>query len=82
MAPTVVHGDLLLIDGSDTGLRQDGLYALRISGGIMVRRVQRLHDGSVALIADNPAYVPDSIPFERVQTLGIAGRILWIGGTP
>ncbi|MGE0226273.1 MAG: S24 family peptidase [Acetobacteraceae bacterium] len=82
MTPTVADGDLLLLDASDTNLRQDGIYVLRINGGSLVRRVQRMHDGSVGLIPDNPSYVTDSIPSERVSNLEVIGRVIWIGGTP
>jgi len=81
MAPTITQGNLLLIDTADQSFRRDGIYLVNLANDRLIRRVQRLHDGSLLLIADNAVYQRDVIPTDRVKTVDAIGRVVWVGGT-
>ena len=80
MHPTIHDNDLLLIDSTDTKLREFGVYVLEFQGERLVKRVQRKLDGSLILISDNAIYEPERIPAERAGDVKVIGRVVWSGG--
>ena len=80
MAPTLHPGDVVLLDLTDLYIRSDGLYALRLDGGLLVKRVQRLAEGVIEVISDNTAYRRFTLP-EAWQgpTQQVVGRVVWAG---
>jgi phage repressor protein C with HTH and peptisase S24 domain len=80
MTPTVRDGNLLLIDTGDQTFRNFGIYVLEINGQRLVKRVQRKHDGSLVLISDNSAYLPDAVPKDDAKDVVVVGRVVWVGG--
>jgi phage repressor protein C with HTH and peptisase S24 domain len=81
MAPTIRHGNTLLVDTTDRMFRSSGIYVLEINGHRLVKRVQRKHDGSLVLISDNAAYQPDVVGKTEADDAVIVGRVVWSGGT-
>ena len=79
MLPALGPGDQLLIDRADAGQRlRDGLYALRIEGAVIVKRVAvNPARRRVTIQSDNPAYPAwdDCEP----GCLEIVGRVVWAG---
>lgn len=79
MAPTLSHGDDILVDRGDrAGRLRDGLYVLRLEGGLFVKRVAVSPEGRrVSILSDNPAYPgwPDCDP----AAVDVVGRVLWVG---
>ena len=71
MAPTMLSGDVLLVDRQEREI--DGVYVVRFADTIRVRRVQRLHDGALKLMNDNPNY-----PFETLDA-DQAAQVEFIG---
>ncbi len=84
MAPTLGHGDEIMVDGGDGVDRlRDGIYVLRRDGLLLVKRLAcgaaRGPSGArtVAIVSDNPAYPVDAdVP---VAALAIIGRVVWTG---
>lgn len=79
MAPTLVHGDDILVDRSDAGSRiRDGIYVLRIEDVLMVKRLT-LHPISrrVTVQSDNPAYA--DWPDIALSDIDCIGRVVWSG---
>ncbi|WP_413874126.1 XRE family transcriptional regulator [Albidovulum sp.] len=88
MAPTIHHGDLLLIDcdrsavppapraTSDT--RPAPIYAILDEGAARVKRVELVPGGTLALLSDNPAFAPE---FRPVPSVAIIGKVMWWGHT-
>lgn len=79
MAPTLTHGDDILVDRSGEGaLIRDGIYVLRIEEVLMVKRLT-LHPITrrVTVQSDNPAYAdwPDIAP----EDIDCIGRVIWSG---
>ncbi len=84
MEPTLMSGDLLIVD---TGVRQatiDGIYILQRLNTpepeIMVKRIQRLLDGGLIVKSDNRAeYEPEKVPADQIQSLiRVLGRVVWV----
>jgi phage repressor protein C with HTH and peptisase S24 domain len=80
MLPGIKDGDTLLVDATDRSIRTFGIYVLEIEGQRLVKRVQRKHDGSLVLISDNPAYLPDAVDRAGAAKVTVIGRVVWAGG--
>jgi|GEM_PF-1925164 len=76
MRGTVEHGDIMLIDLSDTAARDGRVYVFSIGEDVLVKRVQRIPNG-IKMIADNPAY--DSITVmdeDQATSVSVIGRVV------
>jgi phage repressor protein C with HTH and peptisase S24 domain len=79
MAPTLGHGDDILVDRSDGAERvRDGVYVLRREEALVVKRLA-LNPAArtLAIRSDSPAYPgwPDCDP----AAVEIVGRVIWAG---
>lgn len=79
MEPTLKEGDVLLINTAVTRVIDDAIYAIRINDTLMVKRIQKMADGSLIIKSDNPAYKEQIIPKYQVESLKIIGRSVWFG---
>jgi phage repressor protein C with HTH and peptisase S24 domain len=77
MAPTIDEGDLVLVDLRDQRFRHDGVYVLRASGDLSIKRIQRRPDGKLIIRNDNAAYEPTVV---SVDSVTIVGHVIWTGG--
>jgi phage repressor protein C with HTH and peptisase S24 domain len=77
MAPTIDEGDLVLVDLRDPRFRYDGVYVLRASGDLPIKRIQRRPDGKLIIRNDNAAYEPSVVAADSVN---IVGHAIWAGG--
>ncbi|MBI3451473.1 MAG: helix-turn-helix transcriptional regulator, partial [Rhodospirillales bacterium] len=80
MRPTIEDGDILLIDISEQHVRDNSIYVLVFGDELVVKRVERLRDGSVKIKSDNPAYGVETVPPGEVEKLWVVGRVRWSGG--
>ena len=80
MEPNISDGDLLLVDVTDRSFRNFGVYVLEVRGERLVKRVQRLFNGSLILISDNRIYQPEEIPAGNAKEVNAVGRVVWRGG--
>jgi len=79
MLPSLGPGDQLIVDRDDARSRlRDGLYALRIEGEAIVKRLA-VNPASrrVAILSDNAAY--PSWEVAGALELDVIGRIVWAG---
>jgi transcriptional regulator with XRE-family HTH domain len=79
MAPTIVDGDLLLLDASDGLARRPGVYAIEYEGVRIAKRLERHPGGRLMLRGDNPAYPAAWVDAADQSPLRILGRVVWIG---
>lgn len=79
MEPTLRSGDHALVDRTECRPRQkDGLYVIRVDGGLQVKRVSAHPvSGLLTIASDNPAY--RSYADIRPSDIAIVGRVIWIG---
>ncbi|MBX3491843.1 MAG: helix-turn-helix transcriptional regulator [Parvibaculum sp.] len=81
MLPTLVPGDLLLVDTSAPRMRGGGLYAFNLGGALAVRRLQARLDGGLTVSSDNAAlYPPEDIEQAALERVKIVGRVVWRAG--
>lgn len=74
MKPTLEGECLILVDLSDTILKDGKIYCLEIGAHRWVRRVQVLLD-KIILMADNPDYADMEISGEDLNRLNVLGRV-------
>ena len=73
MEPTFRNGDLIMADRSKIYDRQDGIYVIKRSGELMVKRIQFL-DNEFLVISDNKLYPP-----YKTKEIEIVGKVIWFG---
>jgi phage repressor protein C with HTH and peptisase S24 domain len=76
MEPTLHKKDVVMLDRSHTIYIEDGVYCLRLDGGLLVKRVQRINGNQVKIISDNAVYQPFIMNTADVEFIG---RIVWAG---
>jgi hypothetical protein len=79
MAPEIGAGDQVLLDRGVKGIKGGGIYALGRDGGVLIRRVQLMIDGSVQLIPSNPLYLAERLAAEAAKATPVAGQARWVG---
>ena len=75
-APTLQHGDWLLVDTGRKGVDFDAVWVLRhrSTGEFWVRRVHRRIDGGWTLMCDNPAYAPREVTPDERKHFDVVGQ--------
>jgi len=76
MEPTLLSGDLVLIDHSKTDIAsQGGIYAISIDHEILIKRLHLLYqDSKIHVISDNKHYQPQEIDADKII---INGKVIW-----
>jgi phage repressor protein C with HTH and peptisase S24 domain len=77
MVPTILDGQVLLVDTAVRRIHRDAIYALTIDGDVLIKRVQKGSDGRLTLISDNPNYPPEVLASDAALRLKIEGRVFW-----
>lgn len=77
MQPTILDGDIILIDTAQKAIRQqDRIWAVAYGELGMVKRVRRLPTGNYLLLSDNATVPPIECADEEMHVIG---RVIWIG---
>ncbi|ABK45851.1 putative phage repressor [Magnetococcus marinus MC-1] len=79
MEPTLRGGDMLLLDLRRVEVRDDAIYVLRLENHLIVKRAQRMLDGTILIRSDNPIYKEQSASPEQARQLCVIGRVVWVG---
>lgn len=77
MAPALAEGDQVVI--ALGAARRDGIYAVRVQGAVVLRRLQFAPDGSLQLRCDNGAYQNYVLDAEQQKAIELIGRRVWSG---
>lgn len=77
MSGTLMDGETILVDQGVSQVDVDGIYVLEIYGRQLVKRVQRLFDGSLVLISDNEQYQREQIPRDQARDVVVVGRMVY-----
>lgn len=75
MKPTLKDGDWVLVDISRITLDSDGLFLLRLTTGLAVKRIQCGLDNSINVLSDNPNYPP--LPPTTLEDVPIVGKVIY-----
>jgi len=70
MEPTLKDNSIIILDRSKTTLVNSGIFVIRTSGGLFVKRLALSPKGGVALISDNKNYPTSDISFNEVTIVG------------
>lgn len=76
MEPTLHKKDVVMLDRTHTIYIEDGIYCLRLDGGLLVKRLQRISANQLKVISDNQVYQSYPLNTSDVQ---IIGRVVWAG---
>jgi len=80
MAPTLIPGDLVLVDQSQQQIKDGLLYAFGVGDDFLVKRVQLQVDGSYKLQCDNPKYAEQIYnPKDPTISPTVIGQVVWFG---
>lgn len=80
MFPTIPDGAAMICDGSKTDVQNGFVYAFDVDGDLIVKRAERLLDGTVDLISDNKEkYPPRNYKASMVKKMNVLGRIMYVG---
>lgn len=81
MEPLIPNGALMLVDISIRDVRNGCIYVIVKDGDLLVKRVHRKLDDTIALISENTRYPPEIVSPEVLDKLHIVGRVRWVGRT-
>lgn len=79
MSPTINDGDLILLDTRQAHQVTEGIYAINLAGGLLVKRLRLRLSGAVEVISDNDRYGTETINGDQLAQLHIVGRVVWQG---
>ena len=78
MEPTINHDALLIVDKSIDRIITEGIYILRRSDTILIKRIRKLSQDTIELISDNPAYGKEIIKLNKQPEITILGKVIYI----
>ncbi|KVT57911.1 helix-turn-helix transcriptional regulator [Burkholderia ubonensis] len=80
MSPVFIRRDNVLVNTEYANQPGNGLYALRIKDDIVIRRTQKLANGSLRIICENEKYPADEIDLGAMANdynFEIIGKVVW-----
>ncbi len=77
MEPTLLSGERIMVDTTDTAIGQGGVFVLRDPDGeVIVKRLRKLKGGDVEVISDNPKQATDVHSADSIAVIGrVVGRL-------
>lgn len=77
MSPTLLDGDMVLVDLGRNTVHQGRLYAINIDGHVLINRLESRPGGILRIISDNREIAP---PYEvSADQVQILGHVFWVG---
>lgn len=80
MAPWVNEGDTVVIDRSNTAIRDGKPYAIRYGDELRIKHLHRRFDGGLILRSVNKAWDDEVIPPADLEHIEILGLVVWRAG--
>lgn len=76
MEPTIMNGAPMLVDTSKREVRNGFIYVFDVAGDLMVKRIERLPDGTINLLSDNSTKYPSrNLDRESAAQMTVIGRV-------
>ncbi|MBW7472317.1 XRE family transcriptional regulator [Marinobacter sp. F4218] len=79
MEPTISDNETVMVDTSETKLRDGHIYVIRNGDHLLVKRIQTLWNDGVQLLSDNKEYPPQEISSSDLESLEVIGKVVWVG---
>lgn len=70
MEPTLKDGDWVFVDITQNNIDMDGIFLLRMSTGLAVKRIQAGMGDNIIIISDNPKYQSLNSTIEEADIIG------------
>jgi phage repressor protein C with HTH and peptisase S24 domain len=78
MIPTLLDGDIILIDRAQTRPIPDRIFVIRTEYGLVVKRVGEISESRIQLKSDNPAISQWALNLVDGANM-LIGRVVWFG---
>ena len=81
MAPTIADGATVLIHVIENAVKREGVYAFTRDGACYIKRLipaglsETGRPTAIVILADNPAYPPESLSGHQLNELRVIGRV-------
>lgn len=82
MQPSIPDGSLLVVDHSQTEIKNGHIMVINVGEDLLVKRIRRRVDGLIDLISDNPAYPPETLGPDTLLQLRVVGRVVYFCRVP
>lgn len=82
MQPTIPDGSILVVDHSQTDVRNGCIYVINVADDLLVKRARRRLDAALELVSDNAMYPPETVSADRLDQLRVVGRVVYFCRTP
>lgn len=76
MAGTINHGDIVFVDRTVRTFDGNGVYVIVWNDQLMVKRLQAMMDGRLAIRSDNQVYETEYVAGTQADQLSICGRVV------
>lgn len=76
MEPRLHHGDLIMVDRSQTTIADGVAYVIRWGDDVLVKYVQRIGRDKISLLSENPRYAPRDVDLSQPDDMEIIGRVV------
>jgi len=81
LEPTVSKGAVVLVSSGFQELGTKGLFAVRRNGTVVVRRLEKLANGTLLLSGDNPSARTSMVPPDRRKSVEVVGKVIWVSSS-
>ena len=79
MEPTIQAGEYLLASRAEHHLKStDGIYIIRLEGGVLVKRLQFLPGKKIKISSDNKAYDPYVVSLDNGSDFEVIGKVMLV----
>lgn len=76
MQPTFHSGDWLFVDQAINFYEDEGVYVYMSTEGLKVKRLQKLVNGELLIISDNPNYTSETLKSHEIGSIKICGKVV------
>ena len=76
MQPTFNSGDWLFVDQAINFYEDEGVYVYMSTEGLKVKRLQKLINGELLIISDNPNYTSETLKSYEIDSIKICGKVV------
>jgi phage repressor protein C with HTH and peptisase S24 domain len=78
MVPTLYPGERVLVDTNPRRSLKDGIWAVRIGDGLLIKRLAVDPDGTIHILSDNAAYPARHLPRHETEGFAVVGKVLMV----
>ena len=78
MQPLIMNGDTILVDTTQTTLKDGEIFLVTLGEELLVKRVQRTVRGWM-LVSQNPDFAPMAVEGDDLDSFIVRGRVCWFG---